>query len=181
MRGTLGEYVAYKTYIVRKREHPPRPDTQNKIKMILVHILLPRPHSEEHTLLSLGARRQRPHAQWPAVRTHGGGRGAQRSRQEGGQKRRARKKKNSDITIDALSLTNRLPGIKLQRSAAQEDHTMKGIARQESPALWNCPPNHSIFRIRKGGRTILDHPHYPIKEIHDNQPIRLLSLSFSFS
>jgi hypothetical protein len=90
------------------------------------------------------------------------------------------KKKNSDITIDALSHTNRLPGIELQRSTAQEDHTMKGIARLESPALWNRPPNHSIFRIRKDGQTILDHPHYSIKEIHDNQPIGLLSLSFSF-
>ncbi len=111
-----------------------------------------------------------------SARVGGGGRGAQRGRQEGRQKRRAGKKENSDIIIDALSHTNRSPGIESQCSAAQEDHTTKGIAHQESPALWNHPPNHSIFRIRKGGRTILDHPHYPIKEIHDNQPIGLLSL-----
>ncbi len=178
----MGEYVAYKSYIVRKREHAPRPDTQNKIKMILIHILLPRPHSEKHTSLSLGACRQRPHSQWPAVHAHarGGGQGAQRGRQ-GGQKRRVGKKKNSDITIDALSLTNCPPGIKSQCSAAQEDHTTKKIACQESPTLWNHPPNHSIFRIRKSRRTISDHPRYPIKEIHYNQPIGLLSLSFSFS
>ena len=175
MRETLGEYIAYKSYTVRKRERAPRPDTQNKIKMILIHILPPRPHSENHSSLSLGACRQRLRAQWPAVRMHGGGGG------RSGAGRRAGKKKNSDITINALSLTNHPLGIKLQRSAAQEDHTMKGIARQESPALWNCPPNHSMFRIRKGGRTISDHPHYPIKEIHDNQPSGLLSLSFSFS
>ncbi len=35
-------------YIVRKRECAP-PDTQNKIKMILIHKLLPCPHSEKHT------------------------------------------------------------------------------------------------------------------------------------
>jgi hypothetical protein len=115
------------------------------------------------------------------ARGGGGGSGAQRGRQEGGQKRRAGKKKNSDITINALSHTNHPPGIELQHSAAQEDHTMKGIACQESLALWNRPPNHSIFRIKKGGQTISDHSHYPIKEIHDNQPIELLSLSFSFS
>ncbi len=151
MRGTLGEYVAYKSYIVRKRERPPRPDTQNKIKMILIHILPPRPHSEKHSSLSLGARRMRPCTQWPAVRVRGGGQGVQWGRQEGRQKRRAGKKKNSDITIDALSLMNRLPRIKSQCSAAQEHHTTKGIACQESPALWNRPSNHSIFRIRKGG------------------------------
>jgi hypothetical protein len=176
VRGTLGEYVAYKSYIVRKREPTPRPETQNKIKMILIHILPPCPHSEKHTLLSLGVHRQRPRAQWPAVHSREGGRGAQRGRQEGEQKRKAGKKKNSDITVDALSLTNCPPGIKSQCSAAQEDHTMKGISCQESPALWNCLPNHSIFRIRKGRRTISDHPHYPIKEIHDNQPIGLISL-----
>ncbi len=181
VRGTLGEYVGYKSYIVRKRERAPRPDTQNKIKMILIHILPPHPHSEKLTSLSLGACRQRPCAQWPAVRARGGGRGALRGRQEGGQKRRAGKKKNSDIIINALFLTNRPSGIQLQRSAAQEDHTTKRIARQELPALWNHPPNHSIFRIKKGGQTISNHPHYPIKEIHDNQPIKLLSLSFSFS
>ena len=92
MRGTLGEYVAYKSYTVRKRERAPRPDTQNKIKMILIHILPPRPHSEKHSSLSLGARRQRLRAQWPAVRMHGGGRGVQRGRQEGRQKRRVGKK-----------------------------------------------------------------------------------------
>ncbi len=147
MRGTLGEYASYKSYIVRKRERTPRPDTQNKIKMILIQILPPRPHSEKHTLLSLGACRQRPRAQWPAVRAPGGGQGVQQGRQEGRQKRRAGKKKNSDITIDALSHTYCPPGIKSQCSAAQEDHTTKGIACQESPALWNPPPNHSIFRI----------------------------------
>jgi hypothetical protein len=41
------------------------------------------------------------------------------------------KKKNSDITIDALSLTNFPPGIESQRSTTQEDHTTKGIAYQE--------------------------------------------------
>jgi hypothetical protein len=135
MRGTLGEYVGYKSYIVSKRERAPRPDTQNKIKMILIHILPPRPHSEKHTLMSLSAHRQRPHAQWPAVHAHRKGQGVQQGRQEGGQKKRAGKMKNSDITIDALSLTNRPPEIKLQHSAAQEDHTTKGIAHQELPAL----------------------------------------------
>jgi hypothetical protein len=135
VRGTLGEYVAYKSYIVRKRERAPRPHAQNKFKRILINILPPRPHSEKHTSLSLGMHRQRLRVQWPAVRAHGGGRGVQRGRQEGGQKRRAGKKKNSDITINALSHTNHPPGIESQHSAAQEDHTTKEIACQESPAL----------------------------------------------
>jgi hypothetical protein len=135
VRGTLGEYVAYKSFIVRKRERAPTPDTQNKIKMILIHILLPHPHSDKHTLLSMGARRQRSLAQWPAVRACGGGQGVQQGRQEGGKKRRVGKKKTSDIAIDAFSLTNCPPGFEPQCSAAQEDHTTKGIARQESPAL----------------------------------------------
>ncbi len=152
MRGTLGEYIAYKSYIVRKREHAPRPDTQNKIKKFLFTYCRPTPILR-NILCCLWARAGRGHAPSGQQCAHaGGGGGAQRGRQEGRQKRRAGKKKNSDITINALlSLMNHPPGIELQCSAAQEDHTMKGIARQESPALWNCPPNHSIFRIRKGG------------------------------
>jgi hypothetical protein len=72
MRGTLGEYVVYKSYIVRKRERTPRLDTPNKIKMILIHILPPCPHSEKHTLLSLDAQAEAARAVASSARTPGG-------------------------------------------------------------------------------------------------------------
>jgi hypothetical protein len=75
------------------------------------------------------------------------GRGWQRARARGGggsgEGRRVGKRggqANSDITIDLQQL-NCLPGI----AAA---HT-KGIALQESPALWNRPPLPSILRFAR--------------------------------
>jgi hypothetical protein len=79
VRGTLGEYVAYKSYIIRKRECAQRPDTQNKIKMILIHILLPRPHSEEHTFVVFGrAQAEAARAVAGSARAWGGGGGRRR-------------------------------------------------------------------------------------------------------
>ncbi len=134
MRGTLGEYVAYKSYIVRKREHAPRPDTQNKIKMIIIHILPPRPHSEKYTSLSLGTRRQRPCAQWMAVRACGGGRGCS------GAGRRAGKRggwaKRRILTSPSMFSLSQIAHQESNCSAAQHKKT---TPRKEPPAR-NRPP-----------------------------------------
>ncbi len=135
MRGTLGEYLAYKSYIVRERERAPRPDTQNKIKMILIHILPPSPHSEKHTLLSLGVHRQRQRTQGPAVRARGGGRGAQWGRQEGGQKRGWAKRRI--LTSQSMLSLTQIARQELNRSAVQHKKT---TPRKESPAR-NRPPS----------------------------------------
>ncbi len=133
----MAEYVAYKSYRVRKRERAPRPDTKNKIKMILIHMLPPHPHSEKHSLLSLGVRRQRPPAQWPAVRVHerggGEGRGCSGAGRRAG--KRGGRAKRGILTSPSMLSLSRIARQESNHSAAQHKKT---TPQKELPAR-NCP------------------------------------------
>ncbi len=69
-------------------------------------------------------------------------------------------------------------------SSSHERNRLPGIAHPlESPApalhVEICPLYQSIFRKERAGDHIDDNIHCPIKK-HDNQPIRMLSLSFTW-
>jgi hypothetical protein len=88
------------------------------------------PHNEKHTSLSLGARGQRR-----AARVRAGGAAGQAggwAKEEGGQ------------ILTSPSIRSRISHQELQQLKLKG---IKGIARQESPALWNCPPLPSILRF----------------------------------
>jgi hypothetical protein len=119
--------------------------------MILIHILPPHPHSEKHTSLSLGARRQRPRAQWPAVRACGGG-GGGRSRADRRAGKRGGWEKRRILTSPSMLSLSQIAHQELNRSAAQHKKT---TARKESSPGIAHPlesPAQSLYLQNQKGR-----------------------------